>query len=234
MKVSVIVPVGNGERFIEAALESIFFQGDTFPGLELEVIVVDNGSTDSTVDLIRRRFGSSVIMGQEPRRGAAFARNRGIGLATSPWLAFLDADDLWLPGKLRDQCAAFAAMPGLGMVFCQGEEFSDPPGTFPAVETARGFNHASALLVRREVFEKLGGFPDIALMEDIALSRALKRLGRPLCLRAKVRTSGRRWDQNGALRTILLMWRLRLAFALGAKPDDLARRYGYAPRNSGP
>jgi glycosyltransferase involved in cell wall biosynthesis len=168
MKVSVIVPVGNGERFIEAALESIFFQGDTFPGLELEVIVVDNGSTDSTVDLIRRRFGSSVIMGQEPRRGAAFARNRGIGLTTSPWLAFLDADDLWLPGKLRDQCAAFAAMPGLGMVFCQGEEFSDPPGTFPAVETARGFNHASALLVRREVFDLVGLFPEFRCGEFIA------------------------------------------------------------------
>jgi glycosyltransferase involved in cell wall biosynthesis len=179
MKVSVIVPVGNGERFIEAALESIFFQGDTFPGLELEVIVVDNGSTDSTVDLVRRRFGSSVIMGQEPRRGAAFARNRGIGLATSPWLAFLDADDLWLPGKLRDQCAALAAMPGLGMVFSQGEEFSDPPETFPAVETARSFNYASALLVRREVFDLVGLFPEFRCGEFIAWFGWAQTLGVP-------------------------------------------------------
>jgi len=90
-----------------------------------------------------------------------------------------------------------------------------------------------AMFVTRAAFERVGGFPDIPLMEDIALSRALKRLGPPLCLREKVRTSGRRWDQNGAVRTIVLMWRLRLAFFLGAKPDDLARRYGYAPRTSG-
>jgi hypothetical protein len=68
-------------------------------------------------------------------------------------------------------------------------------------------------------------------MEDIALSKKLKRLGRPLCLAARVRTSGRRWSERGVLRTVLLMWRLRLAYAFGAEPAALARRYDAAPRN---
>ena len=68
-------------------------------------------------------------------------------------------------------------------------------------------------------------------MEDIALSKRLKRLSRPLCLTARVTTSGRRWDERGVIRTILLMWRLRLAYFLGASPATLARRYGYAPRD---
>ena len=77
----------------------------------------------------------------------------------------------------------------------------------------------------------LGGFDDIPLMEDIAFSkRAGKTLGPPLCLRECVETSGRRWERYGTWRTIALMWRLRLAYFLGADPSDLARRYGYVPR----
>ena len=74
-----------------------------------------------------------------------------------------------------------------------------------------------------------GGFPDIALMEDIAFAHRLKRISRPLSLRACVTTSGRRWETRGVLRMIVLMWRLRLAYFFGAKPEQLARRYGYAP-----
>ena len=83
-----------------------------------------------------------------------------------------------------------------------------------------------ALFVTRELFERCGGYPVQPLMEDIALSRILKRYAAPVCLRTKVVTSGRRWERHGALRTILLMWRLRLAYFFGASPDDLARRYG--------
>jgi len=82
--------------------------------------------------------------------------------------------------------------------------------------------------VRRDVFDAVGGFPDIALMEDIALSRRLKRRGRPLCLRARVITSGRRWESRGVLRVVLLMWRLRLAYFLGRDPARLAAAYGDA------
>ena len=81
------------------------------------------------------------------------------------------------------------------------------------------------IFVRREVFERVGGYPAIALMEDIALSRLLKRHSRPVCLRQRLTTSSRRWESNGILRTILLMWRLRLAYFFGTDPDRLARMY---------
>jgi hypothetical protein len=82
-----------------------------------------------------------------------------------------------------------------------------------------------AMFVRREAFEQAGAFPPIPLMEDVALSKALKRISPPACLRERVVTSGRRWEERGTLRTIVLMWRLRLAYALGADPARLARRY---------
>jgi hypothetical protein len=79
-----------------------------------------------------------------------------------------------------------------------------------------------AIFVRREAFE---GFPEIALMEDVAFSRAMKRRGRPACLASRVSTSGRRWESRGVLRTIVLMWRLRLLYFLGVRPESLARLY---------
>ena len=82
----------------------------------------------------------------------------------------------------------------------------------------------------RAAFEGAGGFPAIALMEDVALSARLKRISRPLCLYARVTTSARRWHRHGVLRTILLMWKLRLAFYFGADPIRLAQAYGYAER----
>jgi len=87
-----------------------------------------------------------------------------------------------------------------------------------------------AMFVRRDAFARLGGFPDLPLMEDVALSRRLKRLSRPRCIGARATTSGRRWETRGVMRTILLMWRLRLSYFLGADPAALARRYGYVPR----
>src|SRR5262249_48148881 len=82
-----------------------------------------------------------------------------------------------------------------------------------------------AMFATRGAFDAVGGFPDIALMEDITLARTLKRISRPLNLRARVTTSGRRWEKRGVVRTILLMWRLRAAYFFGAKPENLARRY---------
>ena len=87
-----------------------------------------------------------------------------------------------------------------------------------------------AMFVRRGVFERLGGFADLPLMEDIELSKRLKKLGAPACLRVPVTTSARRWEEHGVWRTIVLMWRLRLSYFLGANPHVLALRYGYRPQ----
>ncbi|MBO0755953.1 MAG: glycosyl transferase, partial [Bradyrhizobiaceae bacterium] len=81
-------------------------------------------------------------------------------------------------------------------------------------------------------FEALGGFPDIPLMEDIALSGALRRISWPICVSTPAMTSARHWERRGVISTILLMWRLRLAYSLGADPADLAIQYGYAPRDT--
>jgi hypothetical protein len=86
-----------------------------------------------------------------------------------------------------------------------------------------------AIFVTRALFEHAGGYPEIPLMEDIALTRTLKRHGRPLALKARVRTSGRRWEKDGVVRTIWLMWRLRFAYWRGVAPGELALRY--APHN---
>ncbi|MEY2848177.1 MAG: hypothetical protein RI885_842, partial [Actinomycetota bacterium] len=88
-----------------------------------------------------------------------------------------------------------------------------------------------AIFVRRGLFERTGGFPDQPLMEDVALSRALTRTGRPARIRTRVTTSARRWEQHGAWRTIVLMWRTRFEYFFGADPERLAVRYGYRPRD---
>jgi len=89
-----------------------------------------------------------------------------------------------------------------------------------------------AMFAKRAAFAQADGFPDIPLMEDIVLSRRLKAISAPACLAARVTTSGRRWDRDGVVRTIVTMWRLRFAFYLGAEPARLARQYGYGVRDA--
>jgi len=82
-----------------------------------------------------------------------------------------------------------------------------------------------ALFVQRRLFENLGGFPDQPLMEDVELSRRLRTLSAPACLRRRVVTSGRRWENRGVWRTVFLMWRLRWRYWRGESPEALARAY---------
>ena len=121
MKVSVIVPVLNGESFLPAALESVLVQTRQLPELELELIVVDNGSEDGTVAMVKEAFGGRVQLVEEPRRGIAQARNAGLALATAPLIALLDADDIWRPDKLALQCRWLDAHPEHALLFCHGD-----------------------------------------------------------------------------------------------------------------
>lgn len=193
-----------------------------------EVIVVDGGSRDATVSLAAP-LADRVI---DAPRGRARQMNAGAALARAPWLLFLHADTRLPASALEDVRSALG--PGGP---CWGRFDVRIEGRDPLLRiVARAMNSRSrwtgiatgdqAMFATRDAFERVGGFPDIPLMEDVALSRALRRVSRPACLRARVTTSGRRWERHGTLRTILLMWRLRLAYALGADPHGLARRYG--------
>ena len=110
---------------------------------------------------------------------------------------------------------------------------SDSHWLLRVVETAMNYRSRftgiatgdQAIFVCRSVFMQAGGFPSIALMEDVALSRILRRIRKPLCLRERVVTSGRRWLRHGILKTIFLMWGLRFAYALGADPEHLHQIY---------
>lgn len=225
---SIIVPVLNEEAGIVAALERLA----DYRRQGQEVIVVDGGSNDGTVELARP-LADAVISAP---RGRASQMNAGAERASGRILLFLHADSR-LPFS-----ADCLVVEGLRKSTLQWGRFDvSIAGKNPMLRViATTMNLRSritgiatgdqAIFVTNAAFADCGGYPDIPLMEDIALSRRLKRVGRPLCLGDRVVTSGRRWERQGVMRTILLMWRLRLAFWLGADPESLARRYGYAPR----
>jgi glycosyltransferase involved in cell wall biosynthesis len=177
--VTVVIPVYNGERFVGEAIESVLAQRGFAP----EVIVVDNNSTDGTRQMVRDRYGARVTLIEEPRPGAAFARNTGARAATGTWLAFLDADDIWLPEKLERQAAAWAAAPDAGMVFTLAREFHSPD--LDADEIRRFVCRPdpyqlltpSSLLLRREVFERVGELPALPGGEFIAWFGWARELG---------------------------------------------------------
>jgi rSAM/selenodomain-associated transferase 2 len=222
-RVAIIIPVLNEAATLDAALAPL-------RGLDAEVIVIDGGSTDSTVE--RTRANARTVIAAP--RGRARQMNAGADCSAADVLLFLHADTR-LPANaltlIRDGLTTSGRVWGRFDVAIDGTH-----ALLPLI--ARLMNLRSrltgiatgdqAIFVTREAFRRVGGFPPIALMEDIALSRALKRLTPPLCLRARACTSGRRWERNGVVRTIVLMWRLRLAYFLGADPATLARRYGYA------
>ncbi len=224
MTLSIIMPVLDEAAAIEAALRAL----SPYRARGVELIVVDGGSSDGTPDLARP-LADRVL---SAARGRALQMNAGAAVARGDVLLFLhadtqlpaDADRLVLDGLSRS-----------GRVWGRFDVRIDGGGLLRVI--AMMMNTRSrlsgiatgdqAMFVTRAAFDAVGGFPPIALMEDVALSATLKRMGRPLALRARVTTSPRRWHEHGTLRTILKMWRLRLGFFLGADPEKLARQYGY-------
>lgn len=193
-----------------------------------ELIVVDGGSRDDTVAVARER-GARVIIA--PRSRAA-QMNAGAAAARGQALLFLHADTE-LPSDADRQVMSAVAQRHWGRfdVAIDGRHWMLP--VIAALMNLRSrltgiATGDQAIFLRREAFDHVGGFPAQPLMEDIALSARLRRLGRPACLRERVVTSGRRWDTRGTWRTIALMWRLRLAYWRGTPPAELHRRY-YGP-----
>lgn len=198
----------------------------------VEVIVVDGGSRDETVARARP-LADRVI---DAARGRATQMNAGAAVARGDALLFLHADTVLPADADRHVATALWTQP-----LAWGRFDVRIVGEHPMLAVIAMLMNArsrlggiatgdQALFMTRAAFDAVGGFPALPLMEDVAMSRALKRLAAPCCLRATVETSGRRWERHGVWRTILLMWRLRLAYALGADPRTLAARY--APHRS--
>ena len=221
--ISIIVPVLNEAQGISeslAALAPLRSRGH-------EVIVVDGGSSDKTPDLARRAADRVV----SAPRGRASQMNAGAALARGEVLVFLHADTR-LPeaagARILQGLAASGRAWGRFDVRIEGASVFLPVIAFFMNLRSRATGIATgdqAMFVRRDAFERAGRFPSLQLMEDIALSRSLKRVSRPLCLADKAVTSGRRWERHGVLRTVFLMGWLRLAFFLGAAPASLVRFY---------
>lgn len=221
---SIIIPVLNEADHIAtilAALTPLRARG-------AEVIVVDGGSSDATRELAAP-LADRVIPSE---RGRARQMNGGARLANGEVLLFLHADTLLPPDA--DQLILPNLYPACD--FHWGR-FDVTIAGQPAMLTtigwminwrSRTFGIATgdqAIFIRRELFNRLGGFPQLALMEDIELCKRLNRHSAPLCLREKVTTSGRRWENRGVWSTILLMWRLRFLYWIGVSSDQLAREY---------
>ncbi len=168
--VSVIVPAHNAERYICDAVDSALQQA----GVTLEVIVVDNGSTDRMRAVIEQKYRSSVRVVSESRLGIGFARNAGIHVAAGEHVALLDADDIWLPGKLQRQISELARHPETGLVFCYGYEFHDRDLTpqqcreIACRPEPYAFLIPSGILAARTTFLKIGDFPHVPAGEFIA------------------------------------------------------------------
>jgi rSAM/selenodomain-associated transferase 2 len=221
--ISIIVPVLNEATIVTNTLLSL----QPFRQRGHEVIVVDGGSTDASV-LLSRPLADQVI--RSPR-GRSRQMNVGAKAAKGEILLFLHADTI-LPKKadrmINEGVSAKkkvwgrfdVSLSGKNPLLCIIESLMNLRSRISGIATGD-----QGIFVRRELFERVGGFPDIDLMEDIALSRTLKKVGRPLCLRQRVLTSDRRWREKGILRTILLMWFLRGAYFCNANPRRLAKLY---------
>jgi len=217
-RISVVVPVLDEAPRIVACLEAL--QGLRAAGHE--VIVVDGGSRDASAELAAP-LADRVLRAP---RGRALQMNAGARAARGAMLLFLHADTRLPPEAAR---AVFARGDwGRFDVAIEGRHALLPVIAWMMNLRSRLTGIATgdqAIFVRRALFERLGGYAEIPLMEDVELSRRLRRVSPPACLRLRAVTSGRRWEKRGVLRTIVLMWRLRLAYFLGADPRRLAERY---------
>lgn len=220
-QLSIIMPVINEAGQLAAKLQALQSLRDS-----CEILLVDGGSEDGSPaiaePLVDKVFRSP--------RGRARQMNCGAAHARADVLLFLHADTRLPDNVVRLVLTAVAE----GVLWGRFDvRFDNALPIFKLIAMLMNWRSRvtgiatgdQAMFVTRQSFLSVGGFPDIALMEDIAMSVALKKLGKPGCLRAKVVTSARRWQQHGIVNTILLMWRLRLGYFLGAKPETLAARY---------
>lgn len=221
MKIAVIIPTLNEEQALPDTL-----QRTTALGFD-DILVVDGGSTDRTKAIA----ASHNVRCVTSRPGRARQMNAATSHSQAEVLLFLHADTL-LPPTARQDIDRALADPA-----CVGGRFDVrfEPDAGLAWLIARLISLRSrwsgiatgdqALFVRREIFERLGGFADIPIMEDVDFTRRLKQTGRTVSLQTLVVTSYRRWKRYGVFRTIILMWTLRFLYWIGIHPGRLHRFY---------
>lgn len=217
---SIIIPVLNEAETIARCLRPL--QGLRKDGHE--VIVVDGDSRDNSVALAGPLCDK--VLSSRPCR--AIQMNAGAGEAAGDYLLFLHADT-FLPADIRPLISlAEKRAWGRFDIHLSGQAWG-----FRVIETCINLRSRlsgiatgdQALFIQHELFNEIGGFPELALMEDIAISKLLKKISRPICLPARVESSSRRWEKNGLIKTILTMWLLRALYFFGCDPARLARHY---------
>lgn len=223
MKLSIVIPVLNEADNLPRLLAQLA----PLRACGTEIVVVDGGSDDGS-DAHAKRAGVTVV---RSARGRARQMNAGAARASGAALLFLHADTALPPFADQLVTAAFqcgkhawgrfdVTIEGRARMLRVVAALMNRRSRLTGIATGD-----QAIFVTRAAFEAVGGFPDLPLMEDVEFSRRLKALSPPACLRARVMTSGRRWESRGVWRTIVLMWRLRFAYWRGVPAERLARLY---------
>ena len=223
---SIIIPTYNEENNIESTINNIEqLSGNS----QLEIIIADGGSTDNTVNIVRSHKCQVI----NSKKGRGTQLNAGASTAKGDILLFLHADTLlpenfvvYINNSLHNKntnglWGRFdVKLSGKHFLFRVIEKMISLRSKITGIATGD-----QAIFVGREIFLTIGGYKDIPIMEDVELSKRLKKISSPICLKNYVITSSRRWEDNGVIRTILLMWLLRLLYFLGVNPFTLKRFY---------
>jgi len=220
--ISIIIPVLNEEKNLSKTLAML----QIFHQQGHEIIVADGGSSDNSLALAHEAADHVVIS----KAGRAIQMNSGAAVAGGDVFLFLHIDTI-LPENFALFISSLDQTKNLWgrfdvrlssnkFVFRLIERLMNWRSRFTSIATGD-----QAIFIEQKLFKKINGFPEIALMEDIAISRLLKNISPPVCLKQKVITSSRRWENNGVVATVLLMWKLRLLYFFGVSPEKLQQLY---------
>jgi len=220
-KISAIIITLNEERYVERLLKQL--SNDN----EIELIVSDGGSIDRTARAAKR-YTEKVVVGE---RGRGVQLNAGAALAHGDILWFLHADSI-PPDDYKDHIITTLGMSGVAGGAFKLDIDSDL-SSLKTISMIAGLRSKltripfgdQGVFVKRETFDRLNGFKDIPLMEDIDFGRRLKKEGRVVLLPSGIKTCSRKWEQDGILKTTLRNWAYITLFSMGYSPHKLYRRY---------